>query len=190
MNRPFFDSLMKARRLSVREVARRLDLPPSQVSFMLQGKRRVQLVEAVRLAQMLGVTLEEVAINAGVEEARLTGHRVSVVGILTGDGTLAEPEGIERTTAPAGLPKDCVAIQARTSGTRLEWLDGFVMFAGKAGPPDGMVGHFCHIQLAGGQQVVGRLRNGYEPGTYSISGPYTADSVAVTSVAPIITTRH
>ena len=47
------------------DLARHLGLPPSAVSRMLRGERQVKLLEAVQIAQFLGVPQEEVSRRAG-----------------------------------------------------------------------------------------------------------------------------
>ena len=51
------------------DLARHLGLPPSAVSRMLRGERQVKLLEAVQIAQFLGVPQEEVSRRAGDPDA-------------------------------------------------------------------------------------------------------------------------
>ncbi len=61
MDKRYFDDLMRDRGISLRELSRRLDILPSQMSLTFSGKRRMQLSEAVRIAQILNVQLNDVA---------------------------------------------------------------------------------------------------------------------------------
>ncbi|HWB50194.1 MAG TPA: S24 family peptidase [Stellaceae bacterium] len=60
----FHTALERAGRTQA-DLARHLGLPPSAVSRMLRGERQVKLLEAVQIAQFLGVPQEEVSRRAG-----------------------------------------------------------------------------------------------------------------------------
>ena len=64
----FHNALERAGR-SQADLARHLGLPPSAVSRMLRGERQVKLLEAVHIAQFLGVPQEEVLRRAGDPDA-------------------------------------------------------------------------------------------------------------------------
>jgi transcriptional regulator with XRE-family HTH domain len=64
----FLEALDKAG-LSQADLARHLTLAPSAVSRMLRGERQMKLSEAVKVAQFLGVTQEEVLAHASDESA-------------------------------------------------------------------------------------------------------------------------
>ena len=51
VNKRYFIDLMKDRRLSLREVARRMDVWPAALSRSIDGKRKMQMPEAVALAR-------------------------------------------------------------------------------------------------------------------------------------------
>ncbi|MNY62469.1 hypothetical protein D3C86_1992820 [compost metagenome] len=60
----------------------------------------------------------------------------------------------------------------------------------KSAAIDTLVGRFCKIQIKNGPCVLGMLRRGYAPGTWAISGPFSADSVSVSWAAPVLITRN
>jgi phage repressor protein C with HTH and peptisase S24 domain len=64
----FHNALERAGRTQA-DLARHLGLPPSAVSRMLRGERQVKLLEAVQIAQFLGVPQEEVSRRAGDTDA-------------------------------------------------------------------------------------------------------------------------
>lgn len=135
MDKRYFENLMRDRGISLRGLAKRLDILPSQLSLTFNGKRRMQMDEAVRIGQILGVTLHEVAINAGITAARADVGRVRVTGILRGDGMVGEQSHIERTTTQMPLPEGAEAIHARTADSPLSWMDGWVLFTDARGEP-------------------------------------------------------
>lgn len=193
INGKFFRDAIKDKKLSIRAVAAKLGMKHhSQLSLMLSGKRRMQLDEAISLSHLLGVTLNEIIANAGFPEVLQNGRRVPVVGILRGSGEVEDvPPDTERASAPHGLPDKCTAIQARTAETSLQWMDRWVFFLGEpAEATEALIGRLCKIKIKNGPCVLGMLRRGYAPGTWAVSGPYSADSVSVDWAAPVIITRH
>lgn len=67
----FFRRLMADRELSLRSLAARMDMGHSQLSLTMSGARRLQLAEAAQLAELLGISLQEVAEHAGALAAPL-----------------------------------------------------------------------------------------------------------------------
>ncbi|NTE96731.1 helix-turn-helix domain-containing protein [Agrobacterium tumefaciens] len=192
VNKSFFEDLLRDRKLSLRQLSKRLDVLPSQVSQTFNGKRRMQITEAVKIAQILGAPLNEVMIAAGIEEARMNARRCNVVGCMTGTGEVAvkEPDAVIRTLLPDGLPPDAVAIQARTDETGLSWMDGWLFFVCGENKPEDSVGRFCRVQISGGPQVMATVRRGYESGTYNLSGPTSMSSKRLDWASPVLLTRN
>lgn len=193
VNKRFFDDLLKDRGLSLRQLSKRMDILPSQMSLTLNGKRRMQISEAVKIAQILGAPINEVMINAGIEAARSDRRRCDVLGILQGDGSVAAVQGSERTIAPEGLPEDCQAVQARTAESPLGWMDGWVFFCSGKQEPKELVGRFCWIKIEGGPEVLATIRRGYDPGTYTLMGPLASREMVSQRIewaAPVVLTRH
>lgn len=191
VNKAFFEDLMRDRQLSLRQLAKRLDILPSQLSLTFNGKRRMQITEAVKIAQILGANVNEVMVNAGIEAARQGQARATVIGIMTGSGIVLPNTGtMEKTIAPDGLPDSAQAIQARTADTPFAWTDGWVMFCGDRQPPEAVMGRFCLVKIAGGDLVVSTVRRGYSPGTFNLSGPYVKESQRIEWASPIFLTRH
>lgn len=190
VNKRFFDDLMKDRRLSLRSIARQLDMLPSQLSLTLNGKRRMQITEAVKLGQILGAPMAEVMIAAGIEEARLDRRRCNVIGHLTGTGEvqLVEPGSVERVMVPDGLPDDVFAIQARTMDSAFSYMDGWVYFGSseKQDPAD-LTGCFSLVQIVGGALMMGTIRRGYSTGTFNVqAGPMNLTSQRIEWASKII----
>lgn len=129
MNRRYFDNLMAERGISLRSLAREMGINHSQLSLTLSGARRLQLSEAVQLADLFGVPLNVIAANAGAGSHFTSGTYISVTGAMRGNGVIEPlPEGVvERVMIPANfVGKDATAVQARTADTPLSWMDGIV----------------------------------------------------------------
>lgn len=193
LNRRFFDSLMAEKKLSLRALAARMGMNHSQLSLTFSGGRKMQLDEAAQLSQIFSVPLHVIVENAGVTVKPLGGRRVNVIGAMRGDGCVEiyEKGVVERTTAPEDLPDDAVAIQCRTAGTGLDWVDGWVMFSRQ---PSGMepayLGRMCLCQVKDGPAAVSMVKRGYKDGTFNLSGPFQRESVVLEWATPILITRN
>ena len=132
VNKRYFSDLMKDRKVSLREVARRMEVWPAALSRSLDDKRKMQMEEAVQLARILSVPLAEVLVNAGIEQAVVTSRRCSIIGHVH-EGAEVEPlapDVIERVSIPDGIADDVVAIQNHTSETPAAYADGWITYLG------------------------------------------------------------
>lgn len=188
VDKRFFKALMAQQKLSLRAVAAKMGMGHSQLSLTFSGKRRMQLDEANQLAKILGVSLPQVAEAAGIASVR--DNRLPMLGFLRGDGTVQALDKPERTAAPAGLPDGAVAIQARTADSASAWLDGWLFYCARSNEVAGdAVGRFCYAKIADGPLVLATVRRGYQVGTFNLSGPYAAESVALEWASPVLLSK-
>ena len=193
VDRRYFEALMQSKDLSLRGLAKRMDMSHSQLSLMLSGDRRLQLEEAAQLSAIFGEPLYRIVEAAGVAVRPVGAHRVHVIGSMAGDGTVTQtPSGsIERTVAPEGMGDDSVAIQARTAGSPLDWMDGWVFFLPRIDGVDSAVaGRYALCKIKAGPHVMASVRRGYLDQTFNLHGTYNADSVRLESATPVIFTRN
>ena len=193
VNRRYFEALLQDKELSLRGLAQRMGLSHSQLSLTFSGDRRLQIDEAVQLSSIFGQPLHKIIQAAGVAVPQVGASRVSVIGAMQGDGTVTlHPNGvIERTTAPEGMQDDSVAIQCRTAGSALDWLDGAVYFCPKPdGVDKGILGRLAFCQIKDGPAVIAAVRRGYAENTVNLYGPFVQDSVRLEFATPVIYTRH
>ncbi|HJV52826.1 MAG TPA: helix-turn-helix transcriptional regulator [Noviherbaspirillum sp.] len=193
VNRRYFESLMADRNLTLRGLAKKMDMGHSQLSLTFSGARKLTIEEAAKLSQIFGEPLYKIVENAGVIVRPVAGRRVSVVGVLTGDGSVKMhgAEVIERTTAIEELPEDTIAVQARTAGTPLAWMDSWLFFCREPrGLDPASTGRFCLIRLKDGTAGLGTLSRGYVEGTWNVSGPFQSENVAVESATPVLLTKN
>lgn len=193
VNRRFFDSMMVEKKLSLRGLAAKMGMNHSQLSLTFSGGRRMTLDEASQLSNIFGVPLHVVVEAAGVSVRHHNVKRVKVIGAVNGDGTvtLHSSGTMERTTAPADLPDDTSAVQFRTAGTDLGWMDGAVSFFRKPeGTERGSMGRLCLCQIKGGPSVLAMVNRGYKDNTVNLSGPYRKDSVSLEWCTPVEFTRN
>lgn len=193
MNRRYFDDLMADQGLSLRGLAKKMGMGHSQLSLAFSGVRKLQLDEAVKLSNIFNEPLHKVAENAGVTVRPVSGKRVAVVGAMRGDGTVEGHgnEVIERTDAPEDLPDNAVAVQCRTAGTPLDWLDGAVFFCrAHNGVDSGLLGRLCYAKLRDGPQVIAAVKRGYRENTFNLSGLFQRENAVLDWATPILFTRH
>lgn len=193
VNKRYFEALMEANGMSLRALAARMGLAHSQLSVTFSGARKMQLDEAAQLSQIFNEPLHKIVENAGVATRPASGKRVAVIGAVHGDGTVvANPKGVvERTGSVDNILGETVAIQCRTAGTPLDWMDGWVLFCR---PPHGvdaaLLGRFCYIKLKDGPAAVAAVRRGYRDGTFNLSGPFSRESAVLEWGTPILLTRN
>ena len=193
VNRRYFESLMQGKDLSLRALAKRMGMSHSQLSLAFSGDRKLQLDEAAQLSSIFGEPLHRIVENAGVAVRTFTNHRVSVIGAMVGDGTVAvhEEGTIERTHAPEAMPDNGVAVQCRTSGSTWDWMDSWIFFFAK---PDGvdsaLLGRFAFCKIRDGPHVMASVRRGYQENSFNLRGTYNADSVRLETASAVLFTRN
>lgn len=193
VNRRYFESLMEAKDLSLRGLAKRMGMSHSQLSLAFSGDRRLQLEEAAQLSSIFGEPLHRIVEAAGVMVRAVGGGCVSVIGAMRGDGTvdLYGDDVIERTSAPEGVPEDGVAIQARTGETPLDFMDGWVFFLPRPNGVDfAILGRFALCKLKDGPAVMASVRRGYRERSFNLRGTYNADSVRLEFATPVLFSRQ
>lgn len=191
LNRRYFDSHMADRKISLRGLARQMGMSHSQLSLALNGHRKFQTDELVKISDIFGEPVTRVMENAGVRAG--SGRRVAVIGAVKGDGTvdLYGNDVIERTAVPEELPDNVQAVQFRTAGSPLEWTDGAVSFFREPRDLDSAaLGRLAFCKIKDGPGVITGVRRGYRDGTFNLYGLYNAESVALEAMTPILVTRH
>lgn len=195
INRRYFDGLMADRRMSLRGLAKVMDMSHSQLSLAFNGARKLQLDEVAKISSIFGEPLHRVVENAGVSVRPVSGRMVPVIGAVMGDGTIdgnSEGGAIERASAPSELPVDAEAVQCRTAGTTLSWADGWVLFfrspQAKIVDP-AVLGRFAYCKIKKGPRVLATIRRGYREGTHTLSGFYNKESAALEFAVPVLVIR-
>lgn len=193
IDRRYFDGLMADKKMSLRSLASKMGMGHSQLSLTFSGARNLKIDEAAQLSQIFGEPLARIIEAAGAGVRPDPGRRVSVVGAVGGDGVVSiYPDGhIERTGVPGDLPDNVVALQFRTSGTAMDWTDGWVIFCRRPNGLDtGMMGRWCYCKIKEGPIVVATVKRGYRDGTYNLAGHATRESVSLEWATPVLITRN
>lgn len=193
MNRRYLDNLLNDQGMSMRSLAKLMNMKHSQLSLTFSGARRLQLDEAVKMSSIFGVPLQVIAANAGTTDRFEDGARISVTGAMRGTGIVEPLEvgGAARVSVPAGfVTKDAVAAQARTADTPLSWMDGVVWVCRPMHSVGEGIGRLCWLTLPDGREVIATPRRGYAENRFNLTGPFQAENTEVTSGLVVLLTLH
>lgn len=191
VNTEWFRSKLQERRLSQRGLAKLMGLDSSAISLMLRGRREMKLAEAAQIAALIGVPAEEVLANVGVN-MRNEGANVPIVATLDEHGEIhfGDAATLGTVPRPAGdLPAEMSAIQCRTAGSPLDYMDRWLLFFGplKAGVNPDSIERMSLIKRSGGLPSVGQVRRSYTRGKWDVSNPLrTASNVDLEYATPIL----
>lgn len=183
----WFRSQLAERGLSQRGAARKLGLDQSAISLTFAGRRRMHFPEAAAFASLLGLPVSEVLRHLGlpVDQGQQT---VPLCSVYDGHGEshCIGVDGAERIIPPQPMPEGSTAVQCRTAGSPLEYMDGWIIFCE---PPQEKIplDTFCRAKIRNGVRVIGTIRRGYRKGRYNITGPAgTMTDADIEWVQPVV----
>lgn len=191
MNKAFFTAQMARKKLTLRGLAAQMGMLHSQVNSTLEGRRRMQIHEAIQLAQIFGVPLSQIIENIGFD-VRGTGAKTRISAVLNGDGSVSEYENNELwVPRPLEVSTDALAIQCRTAGSPLDWMDGWVMFADASDQSTNIdTAKLSFCKAKDGSLYLGALRRGYVSNTHTITNISEAQDIELEWSMPILLTRN
>jgi len=170
----WFRDRLADQRMSQRGLARQLGLDPAAVSLTLRGKREMKITEAVAIARLIGVPADEVMRHAGVQISS-GGKSVLICSYMDASAEVhTEPPGLTVPHPGGDLPESLTAIQCRTSGTTLDHMDGWVMFANvnmDGSVQADAVGRLSIVRLRNGVIQVAKLARGSRRGLWNLVSP-------------------
>lgn len=191
VNTKWFRAQLAANDMSMRRLAKLLELDPSAVSLMLRGKRTMTADEANRISGLLTVPVTEVLAQAGIpieEDAR----SFTIKAWVDAHSTLRSitARGARRVTAPRDVPAAGMAVQIRSSELT---TDGWVLFAGARNQAvESMIDRLCIAEVPGEGDVVGTLKRGYDDEKFNLV-PFTPSptmsNVSVRAAYPVLWIR-
>lgn len=191
INTTWFKDKLLEKQLSQRGLAKLMGLDSAAVSLMLRGKRQMRIGEATQIATFLGVSAEEVIAHVG---GALDGPSpVPIIGVITGTTARVKwGDGLGEVPRPIGdLPLRCAAIQCRTAGTPLDYMNRWVLFVqephdtGEIKPE--CIDRLSLVRPAGGESMIAVVTRGYAPGRWNLRGPVvTAEETELEYASPVL----
>ena len=190
VNTEWFRAKLAERELSMRGLAKKMELDPASISLMLRGMRRMTTAEANQIALILGISVTEVLRQAGVPVSE-DAHSVALVGTIDVNGKVKKLAGKVRHQTPPDVPTDGIALQVRCSSSP---ADGWLLLAASATvSPEVALERLCVVNLKGGDVIVGTLRKGYDKDTYNVictlPGSALHENMSVKNVSTVLWIR-
>jgi len=175
INTKWFIDRLKEKEMSMRQLAKRMNLDPSAVSNMLNGKRMMRTEEANKIANLLGLDVREVIKQSGVPiEEGVRYVSVTLRAIENGEVENIPPETVRKYPAPNDVPFDAEAVQIRDNNSN---LDGWIMYSGLVKKDfASSTGRLCVVTLQDSRRILGVLKRGYASNRWNIV-PLTGGSV-------------
>jgi DNA-binding XRE family transcriptional regulator len=161
LNKVWFQERLRSIKLSQRQLAKRIELDPAAVSYMLSGKRAMSMDEAKKIAAILLVPVTEVMRQAGIDVIDDV-RKVPIAGHLNGRGVVSLlPRGThDVVVAPADVPTGSFCLQMRAVNSA---RDGWLYFiAGDQLEPGECLDRFCVVALKDGALMLCTVRRGYK----------------------------
>jgi transcriptional regulator with XRE-family HTH domain len=185
--RQWFYDRLRDHNLSLRKLARMLGVDPSALTRAFQGRRRITMPEAVEIARIFSVPLEDVYHAAGMV-VPAGAETVPMVGTV-GPDMVVQPltTHVPPVAAPPGMPVTAEAIQFRTAASSADLWDRWIAFYDPR-PAQDIVGRLCLVTLADSTRHVRSVRAGYLPRTYNLISPFapTIENVVIAEATPIL----
>lgn len=167
MNTQWFRDRLKDKKISQRGLAKMLNIDPAAASLMLRDKRKMTSHEAHQIAQILGLPLNEIMRQGGIEVVDDV-SRVSVTSYMDENGnvSLMPARTHDTVIGPVDCPIGTYAIQVRSPATV---KDGWLLFVSPTqAPPSECIDKLCSNATHEGKQLVGVIRRGYRRDTHNL----------------------
>ncbi|MFO0204006.1 MAG: helix-turn-helix domain-containing protein [Alphaproteobacteria bacterium] len=167
MNTLWFRERLQDKHLSQRKLAKMLDIDPAAVSLMFRGRRKMTPHDAHQISVILGVPLNEVMRNAGIEVTEDI-HNCPIAAHVNELGAVTlMPRGThDLAKGPADCPVGTYAVQVRSHASI---KDGWMLFVTPAQvPAENNLDQMCLVATADGKQVMAVVRRGYRRDTCNL----------------------
>lgn len=167
MNTQWFRDRLADKRLSGRKLAQMLNIDAAAGSLLLRGKRKMTPSEAHQIAVILGVPLNEVLRQAGIDVVEDV-KKAPIAAHMDENGAVtAMPHGThDLAQGPADMPVGSYAVQVRSPSSI---KDGWLLFVSPSqSPPEQNLDSLCVVATAAGQHLMGIVRRGYRRNTFNL----------------------
>ena len=190
VNTKWFRTQLMEREMSMRGLAKKMNLDPASVSLMLRGMRRMTNTEAHSIAMLLGVSVTEVLRQAGVPITDDV-NTVALVGTVDASGRVRSVTSKVRHQVPPDVPSDGFALQVRCATSPADgWL---ILCASPVLQPEAALERLAVVTMENGTRMVGTLKRGYENGFFNvvttIPASDTLENQSVTGANPVLWIR-
>jgi transcriptional regulator with XRE-family HTH domain len=187
----WFRERLAERDISLRKLAKYMELDPSAVSLMVRGLRKMSAEEANRISGLLTIPVTEVLTRAGIPIEEDT-RSFPVRAYLDINGFMHDLKGkqLRHFTAPRDVPLGALVLQVRAPETQ---QDGWMIVAGQFDARvQAMIDRLVVLEIAGGARRCGYVKRGYDPDRVTVipfpSGTAVEDVSAV-AAAPVLWIR-
>lgn len=189
VDKGWFQEKIAAKKLSQRKLAATLEMDPSSLTLMLQGKRKMTNQEATQIGKALGYPVTEIMRRAGID-VRDDVRKVPIAG-YSGQGSVVNmlPKGThDMIVSPPDVPSGSYVLQNRVAGAP---RDGWLMFvSGEQLQPDEVMGRFCLATIADGRMYIAIVQRGYKSGLHNLllmgTVPEMMENQTVAWASPIL----
>lgn len=183
----WFTDRLAERRLSLRGLAKLMEMSPSSLSLRLNGRYKITMEEATVMANLLGVTFEEIVLRAGIKVPKDPSRSVRVVGHVTA-GVVKMTKTGGSVARPIPLPGGVVAIKGGSIGVARGVEGGWTFFynpSHKLQPE--AVGQLSVVEGVS-QTWLGVLERGSERGSWNVRGVFGGgvEGVKVGCASPVL----
>ena len=167
MNRQWFLDRLQDKQLNQRKLAKMLDIDPAAASLLMHGKRRMTPHEAHQISQILGMPLNEILRQAGIEvKEDVRDCPIAAYVNEQGEVTTMPPGTHDLRNGPGDCPFGTYAIQVRSHASI---KDGWLLFVTPAhAPASANADQLCLVATADGKQVLAVVRRGYRRDTHNL----------------------
>ena len=182
MNTQWFRDRLADKKLSQRRLAKMLEIDPAAVSLMFRGMRRITPHEAHQISVILGVPLNEVMRNAGIEVTEDV-RRCPVAAHVDENGvvTTMPPRTHDDVIGPGDCPVGTFAIQVRSHSSV---KDGWLLFVTPAqAAPAENIDQLCLVATGDGRQILAVVRRGYRRDTHNLIVWPSTEMISDASIA-------
>lgn len=167
VDKEWFQSKLDERKMSMRALAKLMDVDPSTVSMMIRGLRGMSMENAQKMASIFSCTTNELYKRAGLPLEDET-RTIPIAMYIDKLGVVHDIPGEARDhmAAPYDTPSSAFALQHRTGELHDGWL---LVVDGSKLPPEKCLGALCLYCEVNGKTGVGILRRGYKSNLFNIT---------------------
>jgi DNA-binding XRE family transcriptional regulator len=185
VDKRWFQDRVRDADISQAKLANLLGIDRAAMSLTFSGRRKMQLEEAARIAEILALDVNEVLARAGVRLPK--GPRsVPVVGVVDAGGRIHDKKGAGRVNPIGDPPRETVAVRCEDRAAVIYgWVLFFVPQAAVAGDA---LERVSIVKAAEGTQHLAAVSRGFDAGTYNLRGldGRMTENVRVASASPVL----